>query len=34
MNDLNGAIVDYDKAIELNPKYANAYTNRAQADAL
>ena len=26
--DYQGAIADYDKAIELNPKYARAYYNR------
>ena len=26
--DLDGAILDWDKAIELNPKYADAYYNR------
>ena len=26
--DVDGAIVDYSKAIELNPKYANAYALR------
>ncbi|HGY5545329.1 MAG TPA: tetratricopeptide repeat protein, partial [Prochlorococcus sp.] len=26
--DLQGAIADYSKAIEINPQYANAYKNR------
>ncbi len=28
LGDFDGAIVDYDKAIELKPKYAIAYHNR------
>jgi tetratricopeptide (TPR) repeat protein len=28
LQDYNGAISDYDKAIELNPKYAGLYYNR------
>jgi len=31
--DLEGAIADYDKAIELDPKYAVAYNNRGRAKA-
>ena len=29
MNDLDGALQDYNKAIELNPNYVIAYNNRA-----
>ena len=29
--NLDGAIADYDRAIELNPRYAHAYTNRGRA---
>ena len=29
--DLDGAIADYNRAIELNPKYASAYYNRGNA---
>ena len=29
--DYQGAIADYDKAIELNPKYADAYYKRGNA---
>ena len=28
LKDLKGAIQDYDKTIELNPQYADAYFNR------
>ena len=29
--DYQGAIADFDKAIEINPKYADAYNNRGNA---
>ena len=28
LNDTKGAIADFDKAIEINPKHAVAYNNR------
>lgn len=31
-NDFKGAIADYTKAIELNPKFADAYNSRAAAE--
>ena len=31
LQDFRGAISDYSKAIEINPKFANAYINRANA---
>lgn len=31
LKDYRGAIADYDKAIEINPKYADAYYNRGYA---
>ena len=34
LGDYRGAIQDYNKAIELNPKYANAYYNRGNAKSI
>jgi tetratricopeptide (TPR) repeat protein len=31
LRDLNNAVKDFDRAIELNPKYANSYRNRSSA---
>ena len=31
MKDIDGAIADYTKALEINPKYTNSYINRSNA---
>ncbi len=33
-HDINGAIADYSKAIELDPEFADAYEDRAEAEKL